>query len=86
MILELVKRLREIDDNLSLAINLSKDNVYTFSIDSNEIGSYLYSFSSTNVKECYDKIDNFIDCLEDNEKFCNLFEEILKQPFEVVTE
>ena len=83
MLLELVKRLRDIDSNLSLAINLSEDGVYTFSIDSMNVGSYLYSYSSTDCIDCYNKILYFINALTDNEKFEKLFDDILSTPLEV---
>lgn len=83
MFLELVKRLRDIDSNLSLSLNLSKDNVYTISIDGMEVGGYLYSFSSTDIKECYDKVDYFIQCLNDTDKFVKLMDDILENPLGV---
>lgn len=86
MFLELVKKLRDVDDNLSLSLNLSKDNVWTISIDGMEFGGYLYSFSSTNIKECYDKVGYFIECLNDVDKFANLLEDIIENPFEVANE
>ena len=73
MFIELVKKLRDIDDSLSLCLNMSKDNVYTISIDGMEMGGYIYSFSSTDIKECYNKIDYFIDCLDDNDKLAKTF-------------
>ena len=83
MFLELVKKLSDVDDNLTLSLNLSKDNVWTISIDGMEYGGYLYSFSSTDIKECYDKVDYFIGCLKDSDKFMSLVEDILENPFEV---
>ena len=83
MIFELVRKIRDIDDNMAISINLSKDNVWTLSIDDMDIGGYLYSYSSTDLKEAIDKIDNFIDCLQDNDKFDELLKEILGEPFEV---
>ena len=84
MFIELVKRLRDIDDSLSLCLNISKDNVYTISIDGMESGGYLYSYSSTDIKECYNKVDYFIDCLDDNDKLIKLIEEITNVPLEVI--
>lgn len=84
MFLELVKRLRDIDDSLSLSLNISQDNVWTISIDSMSTNGYMYSFSSTDIKECYDKVSNYIDCLDDNDKFIKLIEEIINIPLEVV--
>lgn len=86
MFLELVKKLRDVDDNLSLSLNISKDNVWTISIDGMEYGGYLYSFSSTDIKECYDKVEYFIECLNDSDKFTALLEDILANTFEVVNE
>ena len=86
MFLELVKKLRDVDDSLSLSLNLSEDNVYTISIDGMEYGGYLYSFSSTDIKECYDKVAYFIECLDDSDKFVGLLEDILNEPFEVTND
>lgn len=86
MFLELVKKLRDVDDNLTLSLNLSKDNVWTISIDGMEYGGYLYSFSSTDIKECYDKVEYFIECLNDVDKFTSLLEDIIENPFEVAND
>lgn len=83
MFLELVKRLRDVDESLMLCLNLSKDNVYTISIDGMEVGGYLYSFSSTDIKECYDKVEYFIQCLNDTDKFVKLMDNILNEPLGV---
>lgn len=83
MFLELVKRLRDVDESLMLCLNLSKDNVYTISIDGMEVGGYLYSFSSTDIKECYDKVEYFIQCLRDTDKFVKLIDDILENPLGV---
>lgn len=83
MIEELLRELRDVDEDLSIAINLSKDGVYTFSIDNMSIGNYLYSYSSTSILDCLDKIRNFITALTDNEKFEKLFEDILSTPLGV---
>lgn len=83
MIEELLRELRDVDEDLSIAINLSKDGVYTFSIDNMEIGNYMYSYSSTSILDCLDKIRNFITALTDNEKFEKLFEDILSTPLGV---
>lgn len=83
MIFELVRKLKAIDDNMAISINLSKDNVWTLSIDNMDMGGYLYSYSSTDCLECIEKINTFIDCLQDNDKFDKLLSEILGEPFEV---
>ena len=83
MLFELIRKLRDVDDELSIAINLSKDNVYTLSIDGMEKGSYMYSYSSTDLLEAINKLDNFIDCLTNTEKFEALINEILDEPFEI---
>lgn len=84
MLFELARKLKAIDDNLSIAINLSKDNVWTLSVDGMEVGEYLYSYSSTDLLEAINKIDNFIDCLTDNSKFEKLLSSILNEPLEVI--
>lgn len=84
MLFELVRKLKAIDDSMSIAINLSKDNVWTLSVDGMEVGEYLYSYSSTDLLEAINKIDNFIDCLTDNSKFEKLLSSILNEPLEVI--
>lgn len=83
MIEELLKELRKVDEDLSLSINLSNDGIYTFSIDSMEVGNYFYSYSSTSILDCIDNIRKFIEALKNNDKFDELFDEILNQPLEV---
>ena len=83
MLFELVRKLRDVDDAMSIAINLSKDSVWTISVDGMEVGSYLYSYSSTDLLEAINKVDNFIDALTDNEKFEKLLKDILEEPIKI---
>lgn len=83
MILDLVRKLSLVDSNLSLEINCSKDGVYTFTVDAMDGFGEMYSFSSTDVMECYSKILSFIDCLEDGDKFFALIKQIKEEPLEV---
>lgn len=83
MFTELLRKLRDVDEDLSLAINLSKDNVYTISVDGMEMSGYLYSYSSTDLLEVINRVDNFIEALTDNEKFEKLLKDILEQPIGV---
>lgn len=82
MFLELVRRLSKLDDSLALSLNLSQDGVWTISIDVLELG-YIYSFSSTDIAECYSRVNKYLDCLNDEEKFEELVSEILDEGFEV---
>ena len=82
MILELVRRLSEVDDSLSLSMNVSSDGVYSFAVDGMDMFGEIYCFSSTDVSECYSKISNFIDCLNDSEKFFSLVKEIESKSLE----
>ena len=82
MFLELVRRLSKLDDSLALSLNLSQDGVWTISIDVLGLG-YIYSFSSTDISECYGRINKYLDCLNDEDKFEELVSEILDEEFEV---
>ena len=82
MILDLARKLNSIDSDLSITISASNEGVYTFGVYSSFIGD-LYTYSSTSASECYEKILNFIDCLEDSDKFDELVNEILEVPMEV---
>ena len=81
MILDLARKLNSIDSELSLSINASDDGVYTFGVYSNSIGD-LYTYSSTDTAECYKKILEFSECLEDSDKFDSLIATILEVPME----
>lgn len=81
MILDLARKLNSIDSDLSITISASDDGVYTFGVYSNTIG-YIYTYSSTNTSECYKKVLDFSECLEDSDKFDKLISEILEVPME----
>lgn len=83
MIEELLKRLSKVDNDVELRLSLSNNGVYTFSVYSNIIEDDLYSYSSTSLLECGNKINKFIDCLEDDNKLKNLIDEILNTPLEL---
>lgn len=82
MLLDLARKLNSIDSDLSITISASNNGMVSFGVRSSSIGD-LYSYSSTSTPECYEKILNFIDCLEDNDKFDELINEILEVPMEV---
>ena len=83
MIIELSKRANEIDESLSIFINVS-DEIYTLGIYADEIGP-MYSYSSTNLEECYSRVSKFIDCLTNNDKMDKFLQEVLEKDFEVST-
>ena len=59
------------------------DGVYTLSVDAmDDIGEY-YSYSSTSILECYNKVYNFVEALGDTDKFNKLLNDILNIPMEV---
>lgn len=82
MLLELAKKLNFIDNDLALSISVSKDGRFTFGVYSYTLGD-LYSYSSTNVEECYKKVVEFAECLKDGGKFSKLINSILNEPLEV---
>jgi hypothetical protein len=83
MFLELVKKLRDIDDSLSISLRLSDDNIYTISVDGMWEFGGLYSFSSPDIVECYNQVNYYISCLTDNDKFDKLVEKITTESLEV---
>ena len=81
MILELLRNLSKVDSSLDLSMNYSSDGVYTFSVGDEK--TRMYSFSSTNVTECYNKIVEFMECLEDTDKYLELVRQIEEEPLGV---
>lgn len=83
MFLELARKLKDTDSNFKVSLHLSGDGVYTLSVDAmDDIGEY-YSYSSTSILECYEKVYNFVEALGDTEKFNKLLNDILNMPMEV---
>ena len=82
MLLELAKKLNYIDNGLALSINADSDGRYTFGVYSYTLGD-LYTFTSTDVEECYKKIVEFSECLKNGDKFTKLIDSILNEPLEV---
>lgn len=74
MLIELSKKLSNVDDSLGIILNV-KNNIYTIGVYS-YYTDIIYSFSSTNLLECYQKVDHFIDCLKSSSKFDELVREI----------
>ena len=84
MILDLVRKLSSIDSGFELTLNYSDDGVYSFTVESKKDGfGTIYSYSSTDSMECYNKIVDFINCLEDEDKFYNLLHQIEFEPLGV---
>lgn len=83
MFVELARRLKDADSNFKVSLHLSNDGVYTLSVDAmDDIGEY-YSYSSTSILECYEKVYNFVEALGDTDKFNKLLNDILNIPMEV---
>ena len=81
MIIELSKRANVVDESLSVFINVS-DEIYTLGIYADEIGP-MYSYSSTNLEECYSRVSKFIECLTNPKKMDKFMDEVLQGDFEV---
>lgn len=81
MITDLAFRANKVDEALSIFINVGED-MYTLGVYADEIGP-LYSYSSTNLEECYSRVSKFVDCLTNREKMDNFVEEVLQGDFEV---
>lgn len=81
MIIDLSKRANKVDEALSIFINVS-DEMYTLGVYADELGP-IYSFSSTDLEECYSRVSKFVDCLTNGEKMDKFMEEVLQGDFEV---
>lgn len=80
MMLELAREMSKVDGDLSLRIGYS-DGSYSLSVYVSDLGD-IYSFTSTDVAECYKRIQDFIECLKDEERFFNLVREVETKPLE----
>lgn len=81
MITDLAFRANKVDESLSVFINVSED-MYTLGLYADSTGT-IYSYTSTNLEECYSRVSKFIDCLTNNEKMDKFVEEVLQGDFEV---
>ena len=78
MILELAKKLPE---GLGVGIEV-RDNIYKISIVNNLLLE-LYSFSSTNPIEVFNRVNRYIDTLDDWDKFEEFYSDIKNNKLEV---
>lgn len=81
MITDLAFRANKVDEDLSIIINVSED-MYTLGVYADKLGT-MYSYSSTNLEECYSRVSKFIDCLTNPEKMKEFVGEVLQGDFEV---
>lgn len=84
MLLELAKRLNDIDNDLSIKVNYNGKEI-TLAVTSSVIGD-MYSFTCYSVSEAYNKVVEFSKCLTDNERFDSLLDTIENMPLEVALE
>ena len=82
MLLDLARKFNSISSDLSITISASNSGMVSFGVHSDSIGD-LYTYSSTDVSECYEKLLRFAECLEDSDKFDRLITEIMEVPMEV---
>ena len=80
MIIDLAKRCSKIDEDLSIIINVV-DGMYSLGVYAFGIGT-IYSYSSTDLTESYNRVNKFIDALSSNDKFDELMEEVLEKSLE----
>ena len=80
MIVDLAKRCSKIDEDLSIIINVV-DGMYSLGVYAFDIGT-IYSYSSTDLTESYNRVNKFIDALSSNDKFDELVEEVLEKSLE----
>ena len=78
MILELAKRLPE---GLGVGIEV-RDNIYKISIVNNLLLE-LYSFSSTNPIEVFNRVNSYIETLDNWDKFEEFYSDIKNNKLEV---
>lgn len=78
MILELAKKLPE---GLGVGIEV-RDNIYKISIVNNLLLE-LYSFSSTNPIEVFNRVNSYIDTLDNWDKFEEFYSDIKNNKLEV---
>ena len=81
MITDLAFRANKVDEDLSIIINVG-ENMYTLGVYAEPLGT-MYSYSSTNLEECYSRVSKFIDCLTNSEKMKEFVGEVLQGDFEV---
>lgn len=81
MITDLAFRANRIDEDLSIIINVSED-MYTLGVYAEGLGT-MYSYSSTDLEECYSRVSKFIDCLTNGNKMDKFIKEVLEEDFEV---
>lgn len=82
MFVELARKLKDADSNLRLSLHLDEYGVYTLSVDTMDMVGEYYSYSSTSLLECYNKVYEFVEALGDSEKFNKLINDILNIPME----
>jgi hypothetical protein len=78
---ELAKRLNSIDNTLSLLINTDGNRFY-LGVYSYGLGE-IYSYSSMDAEDSYKHVSNFIECMNNPDKFDKLIKEIEEEPLEV---
>ena len=83
MLLELAKKINTVSDGDFRLIVDYDGSIYSLGVF-NEILGVLYSMSSTKIEECYERINKYIESLEDNDKFFEFVKEVSEKEFEVV--
>lgn len=84
MLLELAKKFNKLDDSLGLFI--STDGVlFTIEVRSSLVDGGFYSFTSTDIVEVVDRVENFYKSLLDCDRFDKLLDEVSNEPLEALT-
>jgi len=81
MILALSKKLSSIDSELSIMVNVY-DGITTIGVHHDVLGDF-YTFSSTNELEVFSRVNEFINSLDDGNKFFSFIREIEEEPLGV---
>lgn len=80
MFIDLAKRLSSIDESLSILINVD-EGIYSLGVYADKIG-IMYSYSSSDLSECYSRVNKFTDALSSNDKMDEFMSEVLEQALE----
>lgn len=83
MFIELAKKLREANEDLSLTLSVD-GTLFTIGIQDLKNDVIYYSYSSSNLMETYYKVNHYINCLKDPVKMRHYIDGVEKGNWEVV--
>lgn len=83
MFVELAKKLREVNSDLSILLHVD-GTLFTLGVFNPKEDVAYYSFSSSNLFEVYSRVNHYITCLKDSDKMNDLVKEVTNGNLEVV--